>query len=530
MNAQVMSYLIPLILATFITSVLAINLWQQRGHEPRIRILIFLLCSGIIWMVSYAFEMWSMEMAFKLFWKKMKYFGITTAPTLWFVYTLHYSGREKWLTGRRYLLLGIIPLASLLLVFTNDFHRLIWANLTYVSGEEFSQLSDTYGIWLWVLVVYTYLLVLSGCLFLLKMYLSQRRYFQRYIIMIMVTAVLLVAANIFEQLGFSPFANLDLEPFVFGFAILFIAFAYFRWGLGDITPMAHKAIMESMSDGVIVIDLQARILEINTAAQNLAGIRATSAIGKQIKQVLPGWPEEMEPPFIGSAWLQEIGFKKNNQERILNLHLSDLIGNDGRLIGYVVVLHDMTEIKAAEQVLRKAHDHLDQMVQKRTAQLQSANEQLKQEIEERKLIEEALSLSEERYALATSAANVGVWDLNMQTNEFYLDSNIKAILGYSDGEIPNDLEIWANYIHPDDKQSVMDAFQAHLERKSPDFIYEHRMLHKDGSVRWIRARGKAIWDAEGNPIRVVGTDVDITRSKEAEQVLGETKDLKSPKI
>jgi PAS domain S-box-containing protein len=467
-------------------------------------------------MVSYAFEMWSMELAAKVFWKKMKYFGIMTAPTLWFIYTLHYSGYEKWLTRRFYAILSVFPLITLLLVFTNDTHRLIWANLTFVRGEEFSQLSDTYGIWLWALVIYSYLLILGGCLIFVKIYLSQRRFFQRYIVIVMIAAVALVVANIFEQLGLSPFPNLDLEPFVFGFAILVIALAYFRWGLGDITPLAYKAIMESMSDGVIVVDLQARILEINPAAQELAGIRDASVKGRRINHVLPGWPEEIKPPFIGAAWFKEFGIKRNDQERIIDLHISDLMGNDEYLIGYVMVLHDMTEIKAAEDVLRKAHDHLEKMVQKRTEQLQGVNEQLKQEIEERKLIEKALNLSEQRYALATRAAKVGVWDLNMQSNDFYLDPNIKAILGYSDAEIPNDLEIWANYIHPDDKQSVMDAFQTHIEKKTPEFFYEHRMLHKDGSVRWIRARGKAIWDTNGKPVRVVGTDVDITERIEAE--------------
>ncbi len=107
----------------------------------------------------------------------------------------------------------------------------------------------------------------------------------------------------------------------------------------------------------------------------------------------------------------------------------------------------------------------------------------------------------------------------MQTNQFHLDANLKEILGYSDGEIPNDLEIWSNYVHPDDKQAVMDAFQEHIEGKTPEFIYEHRMLHKDGSTRWIMARGTAVRNELGDPIRVVGTDTDITQRKKVEIAL-----------
>jgi PAS domain S-box-containing protein len=154
-------------------------------------------------------------------------------------------------------------------------------------------------------------------------------------------------------------------------------------------------------------------------------------------------------------------------------------------------------------------------------ELEHKVEELEKEAVKRKLAEEALRKSEERYVLATKAARVGVWDWNVQTNEFHLDENVKAILGYSDAEIPNDLEVWSGYVDPDDKQPVMEAFQNHIDGKTPEFVYEHRMLHKDGSIRWIMARGIAIRDAQGNPVRVVGTDTDITQRKLAEETLKE---------
>jgi len=141
------------------------------------------------------------------------------------------------------------------------------------------------------------------------------------------------------------------------------------------------------------------------------------------------------------------------------------------------------------------------------------------DITHRKQAEEALWQSEERYELAIRAAQVGVWDWDVQSNEFHLDPNLKAILGYSDREIPNNIEVWSGYVHPDDKQAVMDAFQAHIDGKTPEFVFEHRMLHKDGTIRWIMARGTAIRDAQGRPIRVVGTDTDITKLKLAEEAL-----------
>jgi len=145
-----------------------------------------------------------------------------------------------------------------------------------------------------------------------------------------------------------------------------------------------------------------------------------------------------------------------------------------------------------------------------------------QDVTERKKAEESLRKSEGRYELATAAARVGVWEWDIKTNEFYLDPNVKAILGYRDDEIPNDLEKWTEYVHPDDRGPVMEAAQAHLDGKIPEYVFEHRMIHKDGSIRWIFVRGKAIRDDNGQVIRMVGTDTDITERKKMERTLRET--------
>lgn len=134
-------------------------------------------------------------------------------------------------------------------------------------------------------------------------------------------------------------------------------------------------------------------------------------------------------------------------------------------------------------------------------------------------LEEGLRTSKQRYEMATQVAKVGVWDWNLQSGDFYLDPNIKALLGYTDEEILNDINVWSGYIHPDDRQPVMEAAQAHLEGRTPEYTYEHRMLHKDGSVRWFLTRGTAIQSEHGYAIRMLGADTDITERKQVELAL-----------
>jgi len=138
---------------------------------------------------------------------------------------------------------------------------------------------------------------------------------------------------------------------------------------------------------------------------------------------------------------------------------------------------------------------------------------------ERKEAEEAHRRSEERYAMAAKAGQVGVWDWDLESGEIFLDPNLKAMLGYENHEIKNQIDVWAAFVHPDDRDRVMKEATPFLEGKSPRYEIEHRMCHKDGSMRWFLARGSLIRNEEDKAVRMVGTDSDITELKKAHEAL-----------
>ena len=163
--------------------------------------------------------------------------------------------------------------------------------------------------------------------------------------------------------------------------------------------------------------------------------------------------------------------------------------------------------------------NLEELVKIRTQELEEKNEQLEQEIKERKRTEEELRETKERWQLVLQGNNDGIWDWNVKTNEAFLSARWKEMLDYSEHELENNSDEWLKRIHPDDLTEVLNLINEHFKQKTPYYISEHRMRCKDGSYKWILARGQALWDEVGNPIRMVGSHTDISDRKKREEAL-----------
>ena len=142
-----------------------------------------------------------------------------------------------------------------------------------------------------------------------------------------------------------------------------------------------------------------------------------------------------------------------------------------------------------------------------------------QAIEELARTVDVLREREERLALVMRGTNDGIWDWNVATGQVYYSPRWKDMLGYTDDEIANSFDAWRALIHPDDAAQAVGAVEAYLAGASPQFWLEHRLRHKDGSYRWILARGAAVRDEAGLPMRMVGSHTDITARKQAEASL-----------
>jgi diguanylate cyclase (GGDEF)-like protein/PAS domain S-box-containing protein len=137
-----------------------------------------------------------------------------------------------------------------------------------------------------------------------------------------------------------------------------------------------------------------------------------------------------------------------------------------------------------------------------------------------KRAQEALKESEERYALAARGSNDGLWDWNLSTNVVHFSPRWKAMLGYEESQIGDRPEEWFDRIHDADRGRVKEEIAAHQKGLTPHFESEHRVLHKDGSFRWMLSRGVAVHDASENALRMAGSQTDITEGKVSDPLTG----------
>jgi PAS domain S-box-containing protein len=140
------------------------------------------------------------------------------------------------------------------------------------------------------------------------------------------------------------------------------------------------------------------------------------------------------------------------------------------------------------------------------------------DMNDRKLSEIKLRETEERWQLALEGNKDGIWDDNLITNKHFLSKRCLEIVGYEYEEIDT-FERWLSFVHPDDLLVLQNSIQRYFSKETPQYAAQYRMKCKDNSYKWVEAKGKAIWDEQGNPVRMIGSLTDISDRKAAESIL-----------
>lgn len=246
----------------------------------------------------------------------------------------------------------------------------------------------------------------------------------------------------------------------------------------------EKAV-ETMQIGVTITDTEGRIVYINPAEARMHGYEVGELLGREAWTLAP--PELHKTSSKNAlrqmrSWSRESVNVRKDGTRFPVLITSDVVlGEDGAPVGIVSCCQDISERRAAEQALRD---------------------------------------SEARFALAVAGANDGIWDWDLVGGRVYYSPRWLAMVGARASDSRGSLEDWLERVHPADRDRVTERLQAHLSGSSPQFEDEHRLMHADGSFRWVRCRGLAVRDGEGRALRMAGSMSDITELKALDPLTG----------
>jgi PAS domain S-box-containing protein len=352
MNPQNLPYVVVSFIAAAVALLVAIHASRQRAAPGRVY-LVLLMLAVATWALSTAGEFAAVAVPAKIWWSKITYFGIVCVAPLWLLFILGYGQRHEWLTPGKTALLWIVPLITLGLVFTNEWHHLIWPKITPASGTPGAMLIYDHGIGFWVEWTYSYLLLLMATILLVRTILRPPRLHRRQALVLLAGAAMPWVGNALYIAGLVPLPGLDLTPIAFALIGIAAIVGFLRFQILDLVPVARDRLVENMSDGVLVLDAQNRVVDINPTACRVIRCDAARVIGQQAGVVLAAWPELVARFRDVPEAQAEISLDGPAGSLWLDLRISPLYDRRGRLTGRLIVLHDVTARRQAEQVLQE---------------------------------------------------------------------------------------------------------------------------------------------------------------------------------
>ena len=339
-----MMYAVIFLLATSVSLIVAWFAWQRRA-TPGGRSLALLMLALAVWSLAEAGELLATGTNAKIAWSKISYLGAETAPLLVLMFALEYTRRPLHRHG--FALLAIVPLATLVLVFTNEWHGLVWNRIEPIPSD-LEILNYGHGAWFWINAAYSYAVIVGALFVLASASLHAQHAYRQQAFALLTSIVIPFAFNAIYIFGWSPVEGLDLSPLAFILCGLLIAFGIFRLRLLDLVPVARDALFEALSEGVIVLDAQDRVVDINPAAREILGVRSV-AIGDHLASLsLNGLvsPRQAQPTAFHP---QEIQIA----DRWLDVRAAPFFSPRGATSGRLVVLRDITERKQREAALEE---------------------------------------------------------------------------------------------------------------------------------------------------------------------------------
>ncbi len=344
-----------IVLATSALATLIVYFIARQRSAPGSLALKGMLIGMFVWGFSYALSWAFIPLNYKIFWLKFMFLGMTTVPALFLIITLRITHRDHWITFRNYFLLFLEPVLINILVWFAP--EAIFKSIDLVSRNGLAVVELRRGIGFWVSMVYSYAIILFSFYLLRISYRHANSFFKRQYILVMAGSLIPFGLSFFTQVTSSRFSELDMSAISFGFSGIIYAYAILRHQLMDLIPFARSRLIENMSDGVLVLDAQGRIVDINPAMNTFWEGEPASFIGRNISDSISIWNESTEHLLTGQETRTEMRLP-HIPSRYLDLRVTPLYDDDQNLSGRLIIFRDITDRKEVEKDLLHAMDRM----------------------------------------------------------------------------------------------------------------------------------------------------------------------------
>lgn len=350
MNSEVILFVILLSIAT-ITS-LGLFVYAVRHTVPIGFSFGMLSLLAAIWSIAYLLEIIHANLDTKWLWFQVKNIPVAFLTLFLITFVLQYTGRQQWLKNGKWLLL-VKPVVISLLVWIPSFNHF------FVSGVSIS-LDGFFPVMVFhreigFVLAGLYDLTLGGiALFLLlNQYFHSLDIRRKMLLLLIIGITMPLAAGVLSYAGVPELSTLDTGPVFFAISLPLVALGTFRYHLFDLVPIAREYVLESMDDGIIVLDHQDRILDLNHAAMQILGDEYEYT-SRSILEAMEGWPEARDAMHDPTIFQAEITRSFDGQKRYYEMRKSYLRERPGDPGGRLVILRDITQRTRLEVALRRS--------------------------------------------------------------------------------------------------------------------------------------------------------------------------------
>jgi PAS domain S-box-containing protein len=359
-NWQYTPYTLPLMLSALAALGTALYTWYRRLTVDMWWFMGIML-SSTVWAAAYGLEMASVDVSTKLFWSNIAFIGIVGVPGFLVAFMLRYLGRPAPYLS--YLL--IEPILTTLITWTNSFHGLLYSRIGIDTSQGFAVLDTQYGTYFWVHAAYSYVIMGWGSLLMARLLTRADRLYRRQAATLLVGILSPWMANAIYLLGFSPFPRLDLTPFAFTIMGLSAFWSFLRFHFLDVIPIARDRVLENIEDGVMVLDIQDRIADMNPSVRRILGLTQSEVIGLHVAAILTDYPTLVKQLQQGTDFEQEVDITGKLGIQTFEVQMTSLRNRNEEIISRLVLLHNITHLReardAAELASRAKSDFLANM-------------------------------------------------------------------------------------------------------------------------------------------------------------------------